>query len=1013
MRPFLAILLVGLALLLSATLLGVANRAPANSPAPLAEVVTPRLSPPLGVTVSLERYDTAQRTAALDAIAAAGFGWVRQRFPWDAIEPEPGAFSWQPWDAIVEDVTQRNLTLVAVLDGSPDWTRAPEDANNPLAPPQRRADLGRFAEAFANRYGPAVRHYQVWDEPNIQPHWGQGLVDAAEYAGLLREAAIQLRSADPDAIILSAALAPNSEPGGLNQSDITYLDNLYQAGAAPWFDVVAAQPYGFDRPPSDPPSPETLNFRRAELLREVMRRRGDASTPLWAVAYGWHSPLDTQLTAASPWQSVDQATQAAWAVNAADWARSRWPWLGGLAWSSWQPPQSVDDPHWGFALVTPDGSERPVQSALRNWAQQPHPLGPGMWPPNAPAVQAEGGWRLTDQAADPPAGAEAGNNRLAIPFDGTGLAVKVQRGPYWGYFNVTVDGQPASALPKDSDGRAILVLHDPLGGQETVTVADRLADGRHVAEIVATGGWEQWPLLGISVWRGNEAAGRSRLPWALAAGGLLVLALGGIGLLTARPAGGGVRVATRINQTLTRAQSLSPTMRFGLLALAAFVSALAPGWLQPLAIAALFLIFVTFPETGPALLAFLAPLFLVLVPILSRPVNPAEAAAFLAALALVVRLMLRIALSWPGKERVAQAGQSAGNDARSTMRLVPLDWPVLALLAAALLSLFTALNVGVATHEFHAVILTGVLAYGLVRLSPPTTREGQYDPWPVVWGLGLGAAVVAGWGIFQAISGAQLIAAEGVLRVRGPYGSPNNLALYLDHVLPILLAVTLLASQRNRRLAAGGLSLIVLTGLVLTFSRGALLLGLPAALLFLGFAAGGRWRWIALALAASGLLLLLPLFRTERFAGLLDLQAGTSFFRLQLWRGAWNMILDHPLLGVGLDNFLYAYRTRYVLPAGWRELNLSHPHNILLDFWTRLGLLGVIAGAWLFGAAFWQGWRARRRLTGDRQALLLGLLASLVATLAHGLIDNSVFLVDLMLVFMLSLGLIARLAKDG
>ena len=385
---------------------------------------------------------------------------------------------------------------------------------NPLAPPQQRADLGRFAEAFAKRYGQALRFYQVWDEPNIQPHWGQGLVDAAEYAGLLREAAVQLRAADPDAAILAAALAPNSEPGGLNQSDITYLDDLYQAGAAPWFDVVAAQPYGFDRPPSDPPSPETLNFRRAELLREVMRRRGDANTPLWAVAYGWHSPLDGQLTAASPWQSVDEPTQAAWAVDAAEWARRQWPWLGGLAWTSWQPPQPIDDPHWGFALVTPQDDERPVLTALRNWAQQTHPLGPGVWPPNAAAVQAEGGWRLTDQAADPPTGAQAGNNRIVVPFDGTGVALQIQRGPYWGYFDVTVDGQPAPALPKDGDGRAILVLHDPLAGQETVTLAERLADGQHVAEIVATGGWEQWPLLGIAVWRGGEAAEPSRLPWA-------------------------------------------------------------------------------------------------------------------------------------------------------------------------------------------------------------------------------------------------------------------------------------------------------------------------------------------------------------------------------------------------------------------------------------------------------------------------------------------------------------------
>ena len=550
MRPFFAILLVGLVLLISAAVVGVASRSADTTPVSLADSVSPRLSPSLGVTVALDRYDAAQRAAVLDTISTSGFGWVRQRFPWDAIEPEPGVFTWQPWDAIVQDVTQRNLTLVAVLDGSPGWARAPEDANNPLAPPLRRADLGRFAAAFAKRYGQVLRFYQVWDEPNIQPHWGQDLVDAAEYAGLLREAAVQLRVADPDAAILAAALAPNFEPGGLNQSDITYLDDLYQAGAAPWFDVVAAQPYGFDRPPSDPPSPDTLNFRRAELLREVMRRRGDANTPLWAVAYGWHSPLDGQLTAASPWQSVDEPTQAAWAVDAAEWARRQWPWLGGLAWASWQPPQPVDDPHWGFALVTPQDDERPVLTALRTWAQQTHPLGPGVWPPNADAVQAEGGWRLTDQAADPPVGAQAGNNRLVVPFDGTGVALQIQRGPYWGYFDVTVDGQPAPALPKDGDGRAILVLHDPLAGQETVTLAERLADGPHVAEIVATGGWEQWPLLGIAVWRGGETAGPSKLPWALAAAGLLLLALGGIGLLAARPKGDGIHFLTRVDRTL-------------------------------------------------------------------------------------------------------------------------------------------------------------------------------------------------------------------------------------------------------------------------------------------------------------------------------------------------------------------------------------------------------------------------------------------------------------------------------
>ena len=164
---------------------------------------------------------------------------------------------------------------------------------------------------------------------------------------------------------------------------------------------------------------------------------------------------------------------------------------------------------------------------------------------------------------------------------------------------------------------------------------------------------------------------------------------------------------------------------------------------------------------------------------------------------------------------------------------------------------------------------------------------------------------------------------------------------------------------------------------------------------------------------AAGALAMLPLFRTERFGSLLDMEQGSGFFRLQLWQGAWAMAKDHPWLGVGPDNFLYAYRSHYVLPTAWQELNLSHPHNILLDFWTRLGLVGVITGIWLFGTAFRQGWLGAVRTTGDRHALALGLLASLLSTVAHGLIDNSIFLVDLMLLFSLTLGLIARLPSDG
>ena len=117
------------------------------------------------------------------------------------------------------------------------------------------------------------------------------------------------------------------------------------------------------------------------------------------------------------------------------------------------------------------------------------------------------------------------------------------------------------------------------------------------------------------------------------------------------------------------------------------------------------------------------------------------------------------------------------------------------------------------------------------------------------------------------------------------------------------------------------------------------------------------------------------------------------------------MIGDHPLTGVGMDNFLYYYRSRYVLPSAWGELDLSHPHNLILDAWTRLGIGGVVVMAWLCIVFFRSVWGQLRTALADRRALLLGLLASMVAVLAHGMVDHAVFLIDLSFIFALLLAM--------
>ena len=157
---------------------------------------------------------------------------------------------------------------------------------------------------------------------------------------------------------------------------------------------------------------------------------------------------------------------------------------------------------------------------------------------------------------------------------------------------------------------------------------------------------------------------------------------------------------------------------------------------------------------------------------------------------------------------------------------------------------------------------------------------------------------------------------------------------------------------------------MLLAGLGLTYSVGGWLAtgaGVGAAIVL----ARGR-RALAL-LALVGLVALAGMLaaRPERVVGHLDLASdSTSGVRVLLWRSALEMLRDHPLFGIGLDNFVHRYNPErggdYISPEGWREPDLSHPHNLLLDWWLSLGVLGALVLARLLIVAWRLGWAAWR-----------------------------------------------------
>jgi O-antigen ligase len=201
--------------------------------------------------------------------------------------------------------------------------------------------------------------------------------------------------------------------------------------------------------------------------------------------------------------------------------------------------------------------------------------------------------------------------------------------------------------------------------------------------------------------------------------------------------------------------------------------------------------------------------------------------------------------------------------------------------------------------------------------------------------------------------------------------------------------------------------------LLATFSLGGWLASGLAILVVVGLLGGRRPLVILVAAGAIAAAVLLVAVPSERLAGRLDPSRGTSFVRVQLWQASGVLVAESPLLGIGLDNFLYRYPA--VMPPDTSyEPNLSHPHNLVLQFWLQLGVTGLAALVWLL----WRFWRLVWPVARDgagpavERALAVGALGSMTDFVAHGLVDNSYFLPDLAVVFWLTLAVAACLDRN-
>jgi len=310
---------------------------------------------------------------------------------------------------------------------------------------------------------------------------------------------------------------------------------------------------------------------------------------------------------------------------------------------------------------------------------------------------------------------------------------------------------------------------------------------------------------------------------------------------------------------------------------------------------------------------------------------------------------------------------------------------------------------------------------------------------------------ISAFAIYQKFTGwlipNEFWAAEATRRVTSFFGYPNAIGLYLGPIIilyvgqllnrlkflndktpPSVIPAKAMPTGRQAGIqpTRNNLSIIVdsrfrgndnwlvifnclviiasLLSVIFAVSEGALI-GIFTGLIFLGLFFNCRSRAITLAglITLAIFIWLTPNFSQPLWQEL-TFQGTSGKIRTEMWSETWLMLKDHFAFGAGLAGYQQTFDPYH--QARHIEVYL-YPHNIFLNFWSELGLAGLLLFGYLFYNFFRQSWR----LLKNEKVWALTLMAIMVTIIIHGLVDAPYFKNDLAVMFWLWLGMMEVLKK--
>lgn len=367
-------------------------------------------------------------------------------------------------------------------------------------------------------------------------------------------------------------------------------------------------------------------------------------------------------------------------------------------------------------------------------------------------------------------------------------------------------------------------------------------------------------------------------------------------------------------------------------------------------------------------------------------------------------------------------------------RKYPYYLEIIAILIAAWLGLWVAGFSTGALGIFKAYFLEPIMFYIVL------VNRGYINTRKFIWPLALSALVISLIAIYQQFSLGLSLETIMQTKVSSIFSYPNALGLYLGPIIMLSFGLFLAYPKRSNLLTSSK-KLLLLTTIVFSFlaiffarSEGAII-AILISFLLIAILLNKKTRKVALILVA--LIAIFTSLHTPTWdyiknrATLMDL---SGQIRRQQWKETTEMLTDSRFLtGAGLDNYQNALKPyhqegifvkdqkdpdwhRKVVwdeqyhKQAWQPVEIYlYPHNIFLNFWTEITLLGALLFVWLILRATFDLLKMLKNLNNNQKGIALGVFASLLVILIHGLVDVPYFKNDLAVLFWIIIFLTASL----